>query len=202
MKRQFLFSLFIIVLFYSCGSTNSSLLNRDPSFSSKDFFNSQITIYSPLSISISNNKYSDYKEENAKSDITNMLKEKIEKVSLQSNVIIGKEIVPSYFRGVLINKSAGTQFIKDAKTKYLVFIQEVLVGEDSKRQSMNTSTGVPFSYNQSSTKTTMYIDIWNKDNGTSVYSIEVKAGINDGFLVNSLSSSFSNAIDEFIANIK
>jgi len=201
MKKLSLSSIIILVFLYGCGSTKSSLLNRDPSFNSNDFYNSSITIYSPLSVSISNNKYADYKEEDAKYEITNMLKESIEKVSPRTNVIIGKESVPSYFRGILINKEAGTQFLKNTKTKYLVFVQQVLVGEDSKMQSINTSTGVPFSYSQSETKTTMYFDIWNKDVGAAVFSLEVKAAINDGLLVNSLNSSFSNAVDEFISNI-
>lgn len=202
MKTLLFLSLIIMVLLCGCGSTKSNVLNRDPSFSPNDFFNSPITIYSPLSVSISNTKYADYKEENTKSEITNMLKDRIEKVSPRTNVFIGKEIVPSYFRGVLISKEAGLDFIKRAKTKYLVFIQQVLVGEDSKMQSMQTSTGVPYSYSQSETKTTMYFDIWDKDVKASVFSMEVKANINDGLLVNSLNSSFSNAIDEFISNLK
>jgi hypothetical protein len=202
MKTPLFLSLIVIVLLYGCGSTKSSVLNRDPSFNPNDFFNTSITVYYPLSVSISNTKYADYKEENTKSEIANMLKERIEKVSPQANVFIGKEIVPSYFRGVLISKEAGMEFIKSARTKYLVFIQEVLVGEDSKMQSMQTSTGVPYSYSQRETKTTMYFDIWDKDVRASVFSIEVKAAINDGLLVNSLNSSFSNAVDEFISNIK
>ena len=202
MKTLLFLSLIFIVLFYGCGSTKSNLLNRDPSFNPNDFFNSSITIYYPLSVSISNTKYADYKEENTKSEIASMLKERIETVSPRTNVFIGKELVPSYFRGILISKEAGMEFIKNAKTKYLVFIQQVLVGEDSKMQTMQTSTGVPYSYSQSETKTTMYFDIWNKDLRASVFSIEIKAAINDGLLVNSLNSSFSNAIDEFISNIK
>lgn len=195
------FVIFSLTIFYGCGSTNSSVLCRADSFDSKDFFNSAITIYPPLSVDITNKKYSEYKSETAKEEITWLLKEKLESVTRQANIKTDNQLVPSYFRGVLMGKDAAMEFIKESKTKYLVFIQSVFIGEDSKQQSMRTNTGI-FNYNQSVTKTTMFFSIWNKETATLVFSFEVSADINDGLLINSLNSSFNNALSEFVNYLK
>jgi len=201
--KKIIYSVLLLILFYGCGSTKTTWVNRDPAFNSEDFFNSSMTLYPPLSVSISNSKYADYTQDNVKAEITNMVKEKLEKTSIKANVILGKEKVPDYFRGILINKAAATQFIKETRTKYLVFIQQVLVGEETKMQSMfNQTTGLSSSYAQGVTKATIFFDIWETNSASSVFSIEVKSDINDGLLINSLNTSFEKAISEIINSIK
>lgn len=199
---KLIFTFIFLTIICSCTSTKSTLLSRDPSFSSQDFFNSSCTIYPPSSVTITNNKYSDYKEEDTRIEITKIAQDKINRIS-KSNVFIGENKVPEYFRGNLFKKDEGDRFLKNSKTKYLIFIQQVFVGKETKSQtSYNPTTGFAYNYDQDVTKAIMYFDIWNTENTTLIFSIEVEADVNDGWLINGLYSSFGNAINEFIDEIK
>ena len=199
-KKLYLFVL--LTIFYGCSSTSSTLINRDSSFRSKDFFNSSIKLYPPLSIIITDNKYSDYNDEKAKVEITNTVKEKIEQVSRDS-VAIGKQKVPDYFKGILLKKEEAGEFLKDSKAKYIIFIKHIFIGRKNEKQIMyNTHTGGSYPYNQGVTKATIFFDVWNTESAASVLSVEIKSDVNEGLLENSLYSSLNNAIDEFIDIIK
>jgi len=200
MKNQLYFFL-LLILFYSCASTESTIITKDPSFNSDDFFNSSITVYPPSSVTITTVKYDDYKEKDAISEISNLFRDKLDRNS-HSSVFVGLEKVPEYFRGNLFKKDKSTQFFNKSKTKYLIIIQQVFVGEETKTETMYNPTGGSYTYNQGVTKATMYIDIWNCENESLVYSIEVGAKVNDGLLINNLFSAFDNAVSEFIDSIK
>jgi len=174
---------------------------KDPSFNSEDFFNSSITVYPPSAVMISTDKYTDYSEKETISEITILVKDKLDRNS-HSSVFVGQEKVPEYLRGNLFKKNKSTQFFKNSKTKYLIVIQQVFVGEETKMQTMYNPSGGSYSYNQGVTKATMYFDIWNTENESLVYSIEVGANVNDGMLVNNLYSSFDSAISEFVESVK
>lgn len=199
MKNSLAFFL-LLLLIYSCSSTSSSLLMKDPAFNAADFFKSSVTVYPPSSVSIMTGKYSNYNESEAITKITNLVTYKLNQNS-QSGVYVGTEKVPDYFRGNLFKKNKSTEFFKDTKTKYFIIIQQVLVGEDTEMETMYNPTGGSYSYSKEQTKATMYFDIWNCENETLVYSVEVSAKVNDSMMANNLTSSFESVVSEFIDSI-
>lgn len=196
-------SLLSFIILYGCGSAKSEIFYKDPVFNSADFFNSSITIFPPMSVSISKDNFSNYSEEKAKNDLINKLKAKIEDSSTNANVFIDDQKVPDYLRGIIFKKNEAKKFFKDVKTKYLVIIQQVFVGEDTKNVSLtDPMTGRSTGYVKGVTKLIMTIDIWKTDTESSMFSIEIKSDVNHGVLESSLNLSFDTAINEFISSIK
>jgi len=204
--KKIIYSMLLMLIFYGCGSTSSTLLQRDPSFSAQNFLNSSITIYPPLSVAVAHGTSSSYSEENIKNITTEIVKSKIEGVSSNPKVRIGDETVPLYFRGVLLNKDAAIEFLKNTRTKYTVFIRQVLVGVKTEQQRMNQGmiNGASLStvFEKNTTTTTIFIDVWDRDMVKSVFSVEAEADITDGYLISAISLSIKNAVNEFIKKLK
>lgn len=195
-----------MLMFFGCGSTSSTLLQRDPSFNTQNFLNSSITVFPPLSVAIANANTSGYNEENVKTITTKVVKSKIESASSDAKVRVRDETVPLYFRGILLNKDDAIKFLKNIDTKYVVFIRQVLVGVKTEQQSMNQGmfNGMPSStiINKNTTTTNVFIDVWDRDMAKSVFSMEAEADIKVGLIVAGLETSIGNAVGEFIKKLK
>jgi len=204
--KKIIYSMLLMLTFYGCGSTKSLMLQRDPSFNQQNFLNSSITVFPPLAVTIANAKTSGYNEENVKTIATKVVKSKIESASSNTKVKVGQETVPLFFRGILLNKDDAMKFLKNIDTKYIVFIRQVLVGVKTEQQRMTQGmfNGAPLStvIDKNTTTTNVFIDVWDRDMAKSVFSIEAEADFQMSYIVAGLESSISNAVDEFIKNVK
>lgn len=204
--KKTIYCMFLSLLFYGCGSTSSTILQNDPSFNVQNFLNSSITLFPPLSVAVAHGNSSSYSEENIKNITTEIVKSKIEGASSKCRINLMDETVPLYFRGVLLNKDAAIEFLRNTGTKYTVFVRQVLVGVKTEQQTMNQGmmNGAPLStvFEKNTTTTTIFIDVWDRDLVKSVFSIEAEADITGGYLISGVSSSIKNAVNEFIKKLK
>ena len=208
MRCQFLIKvLFVILVLYSailtgCSSTKYEVLFRDPDFSGQNLLNSSITIYPPKDVIIANNKYSDYSSAEVKNEISTRLKKGIETESVKANIVLETQPAPSSLIAISFKNDELKKFLKTVKTNYIISIQQVLVGEDVKRQSMLSPTGGTTSFNQEVVKVTVYFDVWKTDQSASVFSIQINSDISGGGIINTLYPSIDNAISEFLDVLK
>lgn len=208
MRYQFLIKVFLGILVLStailtgCGSTKYEVLFRDPDFSGQNLLNSSITIYPPKDIIIANNKYSDYSPAEVKNEISTRLKKEIEKESVKANIILETQPAPSSLKAISFKNDDLKKFLKTVKTNYIISIQQVLVGEDVKQQSMLSPTGGSTSFNQEVVKVIVYFDVWKTDQSASVFSIQINSDISGGGIIHTLYPSIDKAINEFVDILK
>ena len=192
-----LFGLSFLIL-NGCGSTKSEILYKDPDFSGKTLLNSSITIFPPKDILITNNKYSDYSPSEVRDEITTRLKKAIEKESISANIFLEKEAAPSSLKSISFKNDDLKKFLKTIKTNYIISIQQLLVGEDSKTQSMSNPTGGSTYFKQEIVKVTVYFEVWKTDQTSSVFSVQVNSDVSGGGIIHTLYPSIDNAISEFV----
>ncbi len=192
-----LFGLSFLIL-NGCGSTKSEILYKDPDFSGKTLLNSSITIFPPKDILIANNKYSDYSPSEVRDEIASRLKKAIEKESISANIFLEKEAAPSSLKSISFKNDDLKKFLKTIKTNYIISIQQVLVGEDSKTQSMSNPTGGSTYFKQEIVKVTVYFEVWKTDQTSSVFSVQVNSDVSGGGIIHTLYPSIDNAISEFV----
>jgi hypothetical protein len=186
----------------SCGSAKSEILYKDIDFKGQDLLNSSITIYPPKDVLIANNKYSDYSPSEVKTEIATRLKKEIEKESIRANIFLENEPAPSSLKTISFKNDELKKFLKTVKTKYIISIQQVLVGEDTKKQSMSNSTGGSFTFDQEVVKVTIYFDIWKTDQNSSVMSAQVSSDVSGGGIVHTLYLTCDKVISEFVDLLK
>lgn len=206
-NQSVLIMLFVVlilssIIFNGCGSAKSEILYKAPDFSGPNLLNSSITIYPPKDVLIENKKYSDYSLAEVRSEIVNRLKKEIEKESIRANIFLENEPAPSSLKAISFKDDELKKFLKTIKTNYLISVQQVLVGEDSKKQTMSSSTGGSYTFDQEVVKVTVFFDVWKTDQTSPVMSVQVNSDVSGGGIIHTLYMTFDKVISEFVDKLK
>jgi len=199
----------LILLLNACGPSGDLVVNelqQDPSFNPGDFFNSKISIYTPYTLTFSKQKYPDIEAKDINAVVLKQVKEKLEDLSDDPNIIIEDKKAPEFFRGIKNVNLDGIDLLSSTDSDYLLIIQYVLIGSEIEvRQAMlgwNVDTPIgqidlsgtnlynpPKNFNfstddklktKTTTQTAICYDIWDVKKRASVYTSEASIVLTDG----------------------
>ena len=207
--KYFISVIVLLSLLSACGPSGDLTFNellRDKSFNSADFFKSKISIYSPYVLTYSKQKYPNIEAKDVNFVILNQVKEKLEGLSDNQNIIIENKKAPDYFKGVKNIKGEGKELLSSSNSDYLVIIQYVLIGsemeirqamldwkidtpigeidlsgDDRLKPNINTNSAMDDKFKiKKTTQTAICYDIWDVKKGVSVYTSEASIVLTDG----------------------